>query len=326
MLRVAVVSGGRSPEREVSLESGRNAAIALKQAGYDVVELDGDINLADDLRKEKVDVVFIALHGQYGEDGTLQGMLEFMDMPYTGSGVLASSVAMNKVKSKELFKSAGLPTPQWLTLDADSYRKNGPSFILPELKKLNFGYPVMIKPANLGSTIGVTKARNEDELIKGMEEAFLYDPEILIEKFVDGMEVTVPVYGADNPRALPVIEIIPKGDFYTYETKYQTGMSTHIIPARIEDGLYNASQELAVKVYKTLMCYGFARIDIMISKDGKLYAIEANTIPGMTKMSLFPESALTEGITFVEIVDNLVKWAIERHVKGKNKLLKINSK
>lgn len=323
MLKVAVVRGGRSPERDVSMESGANAALALKQAGYDVVELDGDIDLASNLKKEKVEVVFIALHGQYGEDGTLQGMLEYLDIPYTGSGVLSSSLAINKIKSKEIFKANNISTPNWFTAINTQYEEKSADFLLAKLNESKFGYPVMIKPAMLGSTIGVTKPKNDSEFIKGIKEAFLYDFEILIEQFIDGLEVSVPVYGTDNPRALPVIEIIPKGDFYTYETKYQEGMSTHIIPARIDGSIYKAAQELAVKSYKALMCYGFARVDIMIDKSNNLYAIEVNTIPGMTKMSLFPESALKEGITFVEIVDTLVKWAVERHEKEKNKLLKI---
>lgn len=323
MLKVAVVRGGRSPERDVSMESGANAALALKQAGYDVVELEGDIDLASNLKKEKIEVVFIALHGQYGEDGTLQGMLEYLDIPYTGSGVLSSSLAINKIKSKEIFKANNIPTPNWFASTITQYESGGADSILAKLNESKFGYPVMIKPAMLGSTIGVTKPKNDNKFIKGIEEAFLYDFEILIEQFVDGLEVSVPVYGTDNPSALPVIEIIPKGDFYTYETKYQTGMSTHIIPARIDSGVYKSAQELAVRSYKALGCYGFARVDIMIDKGNKLYAIEVNTIPGMTKMSLFPESALKEGITFVEIVDTLVKWAVERHKKEKNKLLKI---
>lgn len=321
MIKVAVIKGGRSPEREVSLESGANAAAALKLAGYNVVELDGDISLADNLIKEKIDVVFIALHGQYGEDGTLQGMLEFMDIPYTGSGVLSSSLAMNKIKSKEIFKANDIASSNWFTISLSEYKSKDVAFLLDKIQ--SFGYPVVIKPCALGSTIGVTKAKDEKEFITGIEQAFLYDFEILVEKFVKGMELSVPVYGKDDPRALPVIEIIPEGGFYNYETKYQPGMSTHIIPARISENAYKSAQDMALRAYKSLMCYGFARVDIMMDENENLYTLEVNTIPGMTKTSLFPESARKDGITFVEVVDSLVKWGMERHEKEKKRLLKI---
>ncbi|MFH1452852.1 MAG: D-alanine--D-alanine ligase [Armatimonadota bacterium] len=317
MLKVAVVRGGRSPEREVSLCSGENAAIALKQAGYNIVEMDGDENIVENLRREAVDVVFIALHGQYGEDGTLQGLLEFMDIPYTGSGVMASSLAMNKIKTKEIFRSNDIPTPKWFTITNDLYKTSGKEYMLKVVKEKKIKYPVMIKPADLGSSIGVTKAFNEEDLIKGADKAFLYDSEVLLEEFIPGMELSVPVYGINPPRALPVIEIIPKGEFYTYETKYEDGMSTHIIPARVDEEIYKAAQDLALSAYNSLRCYSFARVDIMVSSEGKLYVLEVNTIPGMTKTSLLPESALKEGITFVEIVDNLVKWSVARHKNEK---------
>lgn len=321
MLKVAVVKGGRSPEREVSLESGSNAATALRQAGYEVIEFDGDENLAENLKTNKVDVVFIALHGQYGEDGTLQGMLEFLDIPYTGSGVLASSLAINKIKTKEIFLSNNIPTPRWLTLSKDSYAAAGLEDLSDKIKRADFNYPLMVKPANLGSTVGVTKAADTTSLQKGVKEAFLYDFDIIIEEFINGIELTVPIYGASSPRALPVIEIIPKGEFYTYRTKYEEGMSTHIIPARIEASIYKSVQDAALRAYQALMCFGFARVDIMLNENNEIFALEVNTIPGMTKTSLFPESALKEGITFAEVADNLVKWAIERHEKGKERIL-----
>ena len=307
-MKVAVLMGGRSPEREVSLRSGHNASQALKDAGFDVVEIDAQADIAQKIFENKADVVFIALHGELGEDGTLQGLLEYIGVPYTGSGVMASAVAMDKCMSKKLFSAAGVPTPGYIEIcretDNDDIRE------MLEDKKLE--PPIVIKPNSLGSTIGISILYDFDGLEAAVKEAFNYSHKVLIEEFVPGKEITVGILGGKEPFAVPSIEIVPKGEYYTYETKYLPGMSDHIIPARIGEEANILAEELALKAHNALECYGMSRVDMIVREDGKIFVLEVNTIPGMTQTSLLPEAAAKIGIDFREFVKLQVEWALER--------------
>lgn len=316
---VALLMGGNSPEREISLKSGKNVARVLKEAGFKVIEIDVDENVADDLRKQSVDVAFLVLHGPNGEDGTLQGMLEFMGIPYTGSGVLASALANHKIMAKKIFREAGLPVSPGFEM------KSGELAAEKELKVVNckmklsaLTYPVVVKPATVGSSIGLTIVREENVMLQALEDAFKYDAEVLVEKYVPGKEITIGILGGVNPFALPVVEIIPEGEFYNYETKYVPGMSTHIIPARLPEPVYKKSQELALEAHNVLGCYGMSRVDIIVADDGSFTLLEINTIPGMTDTSLLPEAAKAMGISFQELVSKQVEWALERFKKNKH--------
>jgi len=304
-VRVAVLMGGRSAEREVSLNTGRQVANALASLGVSVETIDaGEPGFIRRLEDSPADVCFIALHGRFGEDGTVQGLLELLGMPYVGSGVLASALAMDKVVSKHLFAQAGLASPEYVTLQAgeawDATR------ITAEL-----GPKTVVKPANEGSAIGVTIAHNPDELPAGIEEAFRYDESVLVERFVAGVEVTVGVLGTREPFPLPTLEIVPVHEFYDYDSKYVPGMSRHIIPARVSDAIREECQRLSVEAHRLFGCRGMSRSDTIVAEDGRVYLLELNTIPGMTSTSLLPDAARAAGIEFPELCMRLVGWALE---------------
>lgn len=308
-LRIVVIMGGRSSEREISLQSGANAARALTETGHHVVTMDLGEDLWDALRKENPDLVFIALHGKLGEDGTLQGMLELMGIPYTGSGVLASSLAMHKAMAKKVFKSYGLPTPRWLEVHSDRNLKT------LRLDDAGFSLPVVVKPDAGGSTIGVTIVRNEEELVPALEKALQEDSLAIIEEFIPGKEVTVGVIGLTTPKPLPVIEIIPKGSFYDFGSKYQPGMSEHILPAPLDRKVYRRAQKTGLLAHLSLGCRGFSRTDLRVAPDGTPYVLEVNTLPGLTETSLLPEAARAIGISFHQLLNSMLLWALEANRK-----------
>ena len=316
-MKIGVLMGGRSPEREISLKTGKNVAEGLRRAGYEAVEIDACENVVEDIKRENIDIAFIALHGPLGEDGTIQGLLDFLNIPYTGSGVLGSSTAMNKVMTKRIFQSCGIPTPAYYAFDSSLLTsKDGMDKIQKMAKDSGVNLPVIVKPSVGGSTIGTNIVKEESLLKEAYEDAAKYCNEILVEAFISGIEITVGVLGAEAPFPVPVIEIIAEGGFYNYTTKYQPGMSTHIIPARIPEHLYKRSQELAVKVFESLHCFGMGRVDFMVTDDA-LFCLEINTIPGMTETSLLPEAAEKAGISFEQLLDMQIKYAIERHKKMK---------
>jgi len=307
-MKVAVLMGGRSPERDISLLSGRNVVQALQEAGFETEAIDAGLEVAEQIKASRAEAVFIALHGEYGEDGTLQGMLEYLNIPYTGPGVLASSLAMNKVKSKKMFEAYGIPTPPWLYFNKEEMPLEE---MAQKIKSRVFGYPVIVKPSTLGSAIGVYKVKNETELESALEGVLNYSPQALAEKFIAGRELTVGILGGKEPFALPVTEILPKEDFYNYTAKYQKGMSDHVVPALIPAPIYEKAQELGLRAHQALDCYGMSRVDLMLEGDS-LYVLEVNTIPGMTDTSLLPEAAKKAGIDFPELVRKQVEWAISR--------------
>jgi D-alanine-D-alanine ligase len=302
---VAVLRGGRSAEREVSLNTGAQVALALADRGYSVVEIDTrDPEFIDELRSCAPDVAFICLHGRYGEDGTIQGLMELLDVPYVGSGVLASALAMDKVMSKLVFAATGLPTP------AHVHLRRGDPWTVDEITEA-LGERTVVKPASEGSSVGMTIVHAPDELPAGVEKAFACDSSVLVEEFVDGVEVTVGVLGNRDPIALPTLEIVPEHEFYDYESKYVPGMSAHIIPARVSEAARAECQRLSVAAHVALGCAGMSRADTIVTPAGDVLLLEVNTIPGMTSTSLLPDAARAAGMEFPELCDRLVVLALE---------------
>ena len=295
--KIAVLFGGVSSEREISLRTGRAVLASLLRCGYDAVGIDADCDLSSKLVDAGAEVVFIALHGRHGEDGTVQGLLEILGLPYTGSGVLASSMAMDKVTTKRLLIQQGIPTPDFCV-----YRQ-GDDFELftQQIKR----WPVIAKPVHEGSTIGVTIAKNSEELVTGLRAGLAYDRTILVEEFIQGDEATVSVL---NGTALPVIQVVPKGGFYDFSAKYTAGQTDYLLPAPFSKEIYRELQESAVAAVATLGCLGAARADFMI-KNGRTYCLEVNTIPGMTETSLLPKAAAHVGIDFDELVQRILESA-----------------
>ena len=305
--RVALLAGGPSGEREISLASGEGALSALQEAGFPV-------ECFDPSRKEDLkalidgnfDVAFLCLHGRKGEDGVIQGFLETIDLPYTGPGVWSSATAINKARSKEFYRLAGVPTAPSMTLEFD--QKLDVDSIIGEI-----GPHVVVKPASEGSSIGISIVDSREALEKAIDEAFQHDSEIVVEKFVQGREFTVAVIGNDEPRALPIIEIIAqKGDFYDFESKYAAGGSKHICPAELSEEDAETIKREAIAAHKALSCEGVSRTDFILDDEGKPWALETNTIPGMTSTSLLPDAAKAAGIPFPELCTMLIQYALDR--------------
>ena len=303
-LHVAVLAGGSSGEREISIQSGVAAKNALKEAGYDVEMID-PANKSDlaDLVSGKYDVAMLCLHGKGGEDGTIQGFLETVGIPYTGSGVLSSALAIDKDKAKVIYRNNELPTPFSVTLRRDGFDVHS------DLAKVQ--YPCVVKPATEGSALGVFIVEDKTGIVEAIEKVFKIDEQLLIESYVRGIEVTAAVLGNDNPQALPVIEIVHSHEFYDFESKYAPGGSQHICPARLDDEITQLVQSLAVKAHQVLGCKGVSRTDMIIDSDGQPWILETNTIPGMTETSLLPDAARAVGISFPELCSKLVELAVE---------------
>jgi len=306
-LRLALIAGGKSAEREVSLKSGEQVFQALDKAKYDIRRYDP----RDDLERlvqdaPQLDAALVIMHGRGGEDGTLQGLLDLLGIPYQGSGVLGSALGMNKELSKILYQQAGLKVSRALFFD----KGEAPS---PEEIEAHLGLPVVIKPVNEGSSIGVAKARSREKLEKGLKAAFLYDHRVLVEEFLQGVEVTGGVLGNKKLTALPLVEIVPseKYDFFDYEAKYTAGASTEIVPARLDEAIAQRARETALTAHRALQCRGYSRTD-MIIRDGEIFVLETNTIPGMTATSLFPQAAQAMGLAFPQLLDRLIELALER--------------
>lgn len=309
--KIGVLMGGRSAEREVSLRTGEAIYKALASKGYNVEKIDVDLDIAEKLKSKGIELAFIALHGRYGEDGTIQGLLEMLDIPYTGSGVLASALAIDKIATKKMLSHAGLPTPDFSVIDKSRYQKEKPANIIKEILSWN-SLPLVVKAPTQGSTIGTSFVHAEKDLQPALEEAFKYDPCALVEEMIEGVEVTASVLGNQDPVALPLIEIYSATGVYDYEAKYTMGMSDHIIPPRIPEKQQREIQAMAVKAFKVLGCRGLARVDFIIDTTGKYTILEVNTIPGMTETSLFPDAAKAAGISFDDLTEKIVKLAMER--------------
>lgn len=293
--RVGVLYGGPSAEREVSLVSGKEVAGALRQRSYKGVSLiDVGPDLAAQLRKRRIDVVFNALHGKIGEDGCVQGLLEVMGIPYTGSGVTTSALCMDKVLAKQVLVRNRIPTASFEVVARDRWKHSK----LP--------LPVVVKPRAEGSSIGVTIVRRRGDMARAVSEACRFDREALVERYVAGKEITV---GILNGEALGVTEIRPVKGFYDFKTKYSAGMASHVFPAPLSDALYRKAMRLAARACAVLGCEGAPRVDFRISREQRLYVLEANTLPGMTPLSLLPEIAAGVGIGFGDLVERILDRA-----------------
>lgn len=303
--RVALLAGGKSGEREVSLASGEGAREALESAGFEVTVLDPANK--EDLKRlisESFDVAFLCLHGKLGEDGTMQGFLEIVGIPYTGSGVWSSSLAMDKVKSKLHYRDAGIPTPPSLVVKA------GDNVDLSQAIN-QLGSKCVVKPATEGSALGVFIVEGEAAVADAIKKALEIDKEVLIERYVKGTELTVAVLGNAETKALPIIEIVPKSDFYDFDSKYAPGGSQHICPAPLLEDITTYIQDLAVKAHQALGCCGVSRSDFILEEDGSCWILETNTLPGMTNTSLLPDAGRAAGISFPELCTKLVQFALE---------------
>lgn len=304
--RVALLSGGTSGEREISLASGEGAFAALKEAGFPVVHVD-PANKEDLTRliQEDFDVAFLCMHGKKGEDGTLQGMLEIMDIPYTGSGVWSSALAMDKAKSKKYYQEAGIPVPR--SFEFSSLEEVDVKTLVTEIQG-----KYVVKPISEGSALGVSIVQTEEELEFALKDLLSSGVRVMVEEYVSGIELTVGVLGNENPTALPVIEIIPQSDFYDFESKYAPGGSQHICPARISDEKRDLVQSYAVAAHKALECSGMSRSDFILDENGECWILETNTIPGMTGTSLLPDAARAAGMDFPGLCMRLVELALSK--------------
>jgi D-alanine-D-alanine ligase len=308
--RVALLAGGRSAEREVSLNTGKSSLYALKACGFAVTCLDPAQK--DDLKKlidGPFDVAFLCLHGRYGEDGTIQGLLDLIGLPYTGSGVLSSALTIDKAWSKRLYNQAGIKTAKSLCLSSPSEMSTEEIFSL-------VGQKCVVKPSKGGSAISVYIVESLSDLAPALEDAFNDDDEVIVESFIAGKEYTVAVLGNGAPYALPVIEIVPTNSFYDYESKYTPGCSEHLCPAPLDIAATQTVQEMALKAHKSLGCSGFSRSDFIRDAQGDFWILETNTLPGMTKTSLFPDAAKAAGIAFPELCKNLIEYALEKKLNA----------
>jgi len=345
-IRVAVLMGGISSERNVSLSTGRQILGSLDPGKYEAIGVDAALlpgsrmgrlrgadsevaavaeardalersdrlqsveQIASSDGRLRPDVVFVALHGRYGEDGTIQGMLELLGLPYTGSGVLSSALAMDKPMAKKVLAADGIPVPE----SVDFIVKDGlwdRSAVADAVAEL--GYPVIVKPSCQGSSFGLRKVSKPGGLNHAIKEAALYDSRIVVERFVRGVELTVGVLGNDEPFALPVVEIIPAKGFYDYEAKYTPGATDEVVPARIGDRATRLAQEIGIAAHRSLGCRGVSRVDMIYcpEADGAMLVLEVNTIPGMTPTSLLPRAAAAAGISFDRLLDMLIDYALE---------------
>ncbi|RJO65626.1 MAG: D-alanine--D-alanine ligase [Candidatus Omnitrophota bacterium] len=305
--RIGVLMGGPSAEREISLKSGKAVHAALKDLGLDAVGI--DIETADEkkalalLRSQNISCAFIALHGCFGEDGTIQKILEKLKIPYTGSGVSASMCAMDKVKSRQIFQSCGLHVPRYEVFKKDVVMQ-GRGAVHSSLL-----VPLVVKPASCGSSIGLSIIKDEILLEKALQDGFAFDETVIVEEYIRGRELTV---GVLNETALPVIEIVPKKVFFDYEAKYQAGMTDYIVPAELDEGIASRVRKDALSAHQSLGCFGCSRADIILRCDNTPFILEINTIPGFTSTSLLPKAAKSIGIEFGQLCLELLRLAYEK--------------
>lgn len=301
--RIGVFMGGPSTEREISLKSGKAVYESLKTFGLEVVAIDIKTDNTKEIihliKSHKINCAFLALHGRFGEDGQIQQILENLKIPYTGSGIKASRLAMDKVASRKIFEANGLRIPKYIVVDRLFYYK----------LNNNLSLPLVIKPATHGSSIGLTIIDREKELDKALDLAFSFDHRVIIEEYIKGREVTVGILAE---RALPVIEIIPKKRFFDYEAKYQPGMTDYVVPAKLEERLSRKIRKTALTAHKLLGCFGCSRVDMILNEQNIPVVLELNSIPGLTNTSLLPKAAETEGIEFNELCFKLIRLAYEK--------------
>ena len=309
-----MLKGGRSLERQVSLRSGAQVEDALERLGHEVVPIDVGGDLVERLRASRPDVAFVALHGRDGEDGTVQELLELLDVPYTASGVSACIRCMDKVLAKHALRDAGIPTPDFYSFNETAFKELGAAGALPEIEE-RLDFPIVVKPAGQGSALGIKFARTAADVPAAIVAAFSYDRKVLLERHVTGRDLAVSVVELEEePSALPIVEAVPREkDFYDFEARYEIGRTDFVCPADLAGEVTERAQRLALDAYRTLGCYGFARVDLMLDEaSGELYVLEANAIPGLTETSLLPQAAEAAGLGFDELVDRVVQLAFAR--------------
>jgi D-alanine-D-alanine ligase len=307
-LTVALLAGGISSEREVSLHSGEQVHEALDKTKYNILRYDPQSDLARLVQDApRIDIALIILHGPFGEDGTVQGLLDLLDIPYQGSGVLGSALAMNKVVTKQLYEKAGLPVIPYAVYDRNET-------VDVEKCAAQIGLPLVVKPVQAGSSVGMSIIKSAADLQGALDKAGEFDDSILVESYIEGTELTAGVIGNKKLEALPLIEIIPDEthEFFDYEAKYTAGITQEICPARIDAELTLKAQNYAKTAHRALFCKGYSRSD-MILKDREMYVLETNTIPGMTATSLFPQAAQKAGMSFSQVLDRLIELGLEEH-------------
>jgi D-alanine-D-alanine ligase len=308
MTRVAVLKGGRSLERQVSLRSGAQVEHALGRLGHEAVPIDAGLDLIRRLREAEPDVAFVAMHGRDGEDGTVQELLEILDIPYTGSGVLACVRATDKVLAKHLLREAEIPTPDFFAFNETAFRELGAGEALEAIEQ-RLGFPIVVKPSSQGSALGIKFALSPADIPAALVAAFSYDSKVLLERHVDGRELAVSILDGEP---LPVVEAVPQGDaFYDFQARYEIGRTSFTCPADLPDALTEQAQELALATYRLLGCQAFARIDLMMGADDRLTVLEADPIPGFTETSLLPQAAEAAGISFDALVGRILELALE---------------
>lgn len=314
--KVIVLAGGWSDERDISMESGRACQKALLEAGFAQVDLMdvADVDFVQRLTVGGYDVAYVAMHGHYGEDGCIQGLLEILHMPYTFSGVLASAAGTEKEVAKAMYRRANIPTPRGYDIPGDTkLSEDDVEQIVDDL-----GLPIFVKPAANGSSYGVTRVTSADMLPGAVVKAGAQGDRVLIEECIEGTEISVPVIGNDDPRALPIIEIVTGSEFYDIKVKYEAPELHHVIPARLDPEVYQRAQNEAVAAHKALGCLGASRSDFIVKADGTPVILETNLIPGMTERSLLPDSARHDGIEFPQLTRMFVEWAFEAYEKKNN--------
>jgi D-alanine-D-alanine ligase len=298
---VGVLMGGTSAERDISLKSGKAIFQALQGSGYNVVTIDVGHDICSVLEKERVDIAFLALHGGQGENGSIQGMLEVLRIPYTGSGVLSSALAMNKEASKKIFLYHNIPVPPYMVIPDKSSH-------IHTLSAIDFSLPLVVKPVAEGSSVGVSIVRNEEDIMPAFEKAIDYGPRVIIEQYIEGKEVHI---GILNGNVLGGVEVRPSLEFYNYEAKYTAGLTEYILPPEIDHDVYEQSKEVALAAHSALGCQGATRVDLIIDDKGNPYVLEVNTIPGMTETSLLPKIAGLVGLSFSGLLEDILRGVIE---------------
>jgi D-alanine-D-alanine ligase len=306
---VAVLKGGRSLERQVSLRSGARVEDALARLGHEVIPIDVGLDLIQRLREAAPDTAFIAMHGRDGEDGTVQELLEILDIPYTGSGVLACVRSIDKVLAKHLMVERGIPTPDFYAFNETAFRELGAAEALGAIEE-RLEFPIVVKPSSQGSALGIKFARGPADVPAALVAAFSYDSKVLLERHVDGRDLAVSIL---DGKPLPVVEAVPQGEeFYDFEARYEIGRTTFVCPAELPGDLTDRAQELALRTYELLGCEAFARVDLMLDAGGELTVLEANPIPGLTETSLLPQAAEAAGISFDDLVARIVALSLDR--------------
>jgi D-alanine-D-alanine ligase len=312
MSLVAVLKGGRSLERQVSLRSGARVEDALERLGHRVIPIDAGGDLVTQLREAEPNVAFVALHGRDGEDGTVQELLEVLGIPYTGSRVSACMRAADKVLAKHAMVDRDIPTPDFFAFSETAFQSLGAAQVLPALEE-RLQFPIVVKPASQGSALGIKFARQAGDVPAALLAAFSYDRKVLLERYVPGRDLAVSILEEDGePHVLPIVEAVPVGeDFYDFEARYEIGRTRFVCPAELSADVAERAGQLALEVYEMLGCSAFARVDLMLEQDtGELFVLEANVIPGLTETSLLPQAADAAGISFDELIQRVLEAAL----------------